>query len=878
MRTLVLLLAAGLLLTSCEPTAIPDATETLPMLDDPRVRSQEEVREQQEPPRYASMATTASATPVTLTIWAPTEGATVTGSVLLRAGTSDGRTRGIDFYLGSQRILYCFSPCDRDWDTRSTPNGTYTLTARTYDDDYNEITSAPVSITVDQDLVPPTVELLSPTGDVTVGETFLVRANAADDRGQVLVRVFMDGAFYDVLSFVGGALEKTVNTHNLANGPHTMSLEARDPSNNITFSRSITVTVDRDVTPPSVALTSPTSAVTVPGGQLALAADASDDRGLAKVVFLLDGYWVGEDTTAPFTATFDTYGVLNGDYTLVAKAYDLVGNVGTSAGVTVTIKHPHGAEFDPTLGAPVCRTVNALCDTMKLVVGRAGAELNTPNTLDGCADGQGPEYYAERVQRIIVTRVGGEFLAENRRARIDVLVPAPSYNLDSLDLYYASDATTPSWTYLTTLRPNPYGTQYLTTEYLLPEGPLQAVRAQFRVSNPVSDPSTQACSTGTFDDHDDLAFAVGPPTDGLSPTVTLLAPYTSALVGGLVTLTASAQDDLAVERVEFFADGVRVGTDTSAPYEASWNSASVPDGVHSLSAKAYDASGHVGTSATVQVKTDNTAPLATLVSPTQGMLLRGNIVPTATVSDANGVTKFDFYDGEERISLRPIDANTRVWFTSEAEDGPHTLYVRAQDGAGNVGISPGVAVILDNTAPTSELTAPEPGTRLRGTVQASATANDANGVTKVEFYAGETLIGTATTAPYTVNWDTRGVADGTVTLKERAYDRAGNSNSKAFGYTYTVDNTAPTVALTSPANGASLFLSTTLQASAADNMGVTQVVFYDGAQVLGTDTTAPYSFSWSLLFVTKGNHTLTAKAFDAAGNVTTSAPITVKVN
>jgi hypothetical protein len=59
---------------------------------------------------------------------------------------------------------------------------------------------------------------------------------------------------------------------------------------------------------------------------------------------------------------------------------------------------------------------------------------------------------------------------------------------------------------------------------------------------------------------------------------------------------------------------------------------------------------------------------------------------------------------------------------------------------------------------------------------------------------------------------------------------------------------------------------------------VTQVVFYDGGAVIGTDTTAPYSVSWGLLTAAKGNHTLTAKAYDAAGNVTTSAPITVKVN
>jgi large repetitive protein len=68
-----------------------------------------------------------------------------------------------------------------------------------------------------------------------------------------------------------------------------------------------------------------------------------------------------------------------------------------------------------------------------------------------------------------------------------------------------------------------------------------------------------------------------------------------------------------------------------------------------------------------------------------------------------------------------------------------------------------------------------------------------------------------------------------------------------------------------------------VQATASDNVGVTQVVFYDGATVLGTDTTAPYSVSWSLVFASRGTHTLTARAYDALGNVSISAPISVTV-
>lgn len=851
--------------------------------DDPRVRVVEPVLKSppmQEPRVHA--LTEPDTTPPTVSITSPAQGAVLTGTVTLSAQSSDNvRVYYVEFFLDGKSLgssYWGVYPQGVSWDTHSTPNGVHTLTAVAWDDAHNSNTSAPVSVTVDQDVTPPTVSLSSPLSGATVTESMTVQGTAADDRALYVVRLFVDGSTYAFLSASPGNFATTVSTSNLSNGSHSLYAEARDTSGNITVTDPISITVNRDVTPPSVSLTVPTSAVTLTGGSLSLAADASDDRGLAKVAFLLDGYLLDEDTTPPFTATLNSDVFFNGDHTLVAKAYDLVGNVGTSAGVTVTVRHPYGAEFDPTLGAPVCTTVNDHCDSMSSLQGFNASELHSPNTLDACPDGQAAEYYAERVNRIVVRRLGGETLAENRRVRLDVLVPAPFYNIDQLDLYYASDARHPVWTYLTTLQPTPYGTQYLTTEYVLPAGALQAVRAQFRVGTPLADPATMPCSTGGYDDHDDLVFAVGKPTDGWSPTVQLTGPYSNALEGGLVTVTASAQGDLAVDRVEFFVDGALLSTDSSAPYEVSWNSASVADGSHTLTARAYDGSGYFGDSSAVVVRTDNTAPLAALVSPSVGALLRGNVTPTANASDANSVEKVEFYVDDALMSLRPIDANTQVWFSSDVADGSHTITVRARDSAGNVGVSAPVGVIVDNTPPSSDITSPADGAKLRGTVPVNITASDTNEVARVDLYAGDVLVGSDTTAPFSVNWDTTGAANGNVTLKVKAQDQAGNVSTTTFGPAVVVDNSAPTVSLTAPANGASVFLSTTLQASAADNMGVTQVVFYDGTKVLATDTTAPYSYSWSLLSVTKGNHTLTAKAYDAAGNVSTSAPITVKVN
>lgn len=92
-------------------------------------------------------------------------------------------------------------------------------------------------------------------------------------------------------------------------------------------------------------------------------------------------------------------------------------------------------------------------------------------------------------------------------------------------------------------------------------------------------------------------------------------------------------------------------------------------------------------------------------------------------------------------------------------------------------------------------------------------------------------------------------------------------------------NTPPTVSITSPASGATFTApaSITIDASAADSDGtVTQVDFYQGAALLGTDTTAPFSFTWT--GVASGIYSLTAKATDNLGAATTSSPVSVTVS
>lgn len=83
-----------------------------------------------------------------------------------------------------------------------------------------------------------------------------------------------------------------------------------------------------------------------------------------------------------------------------------------------------------------------------------------------------------------------------------------------------------------------------------------------------------------------------------------------------------------------------------------------------------------------------------------------------------------------------------------------------------------------------------------------------------------------------------------------------------------VPTAPPVVAITSPASGTTYTTAQTVRivAAATDDVGVVKVEFYDGAMLMGTDTSAPYIYLWSITNADNGTHNWTAKAYDADGN------------
>jgi hypothetical protein len=211
--------------------------------------------------------------------------------------------------------------------------------------------------------------------------------------------------------------------------------------------------------------------------------------------------------TASGTATTGTVNV-----TVTGTSGSLTHNA--TIALTVTSSGGGGAQtavFDATLKAPKCGTVGTSCDSgPTLLLGRGtmsgGNEVNRPNTIaSSCADGNSGTFHSdESNDRLSIAATSGN-LTQGATATVNATVWAWSgFTSDHLDLYFAANANSPSWVLIGTITPSAAGAQTISRTFTLPTGStLQAVRAQFRYQG-----SASSCTSGSFNDHDDLVFAV----------------------------------------------------------------------------------------------------------------------------------------------------------------------------------------------------------------------------------------------------------------------------------------------------------------------------------------------------------------------------------
>ena len=381
-------------------------------------------------------------------------------------------------------------------------------------------------------------------------------------------------------------------------------------------------------------------------------------------------------------------------------------------------------------------------------------------------------------------------------------------------------------------------------------------------------------------------------TDSTPPSVSVTQPAAGATVSGTVSVAASASDNVGVVGVQFRVDGADLGAeDTTSPYQTSWDTLTVANGQHTLTAVARDAVGNTSTSSPVSVTVSNAPP-----PPGVGLVgayafneASGNTVTDSSSAGNNGTltgalrqagrygqalrfdSSGDWVTVNDSASLDLTSGMTVEAWVNPASFGEWRTVVLKQTTNffvyglyGNpsaIGHTE-ITVNGNQTQATGGAALPlNTWTHLAATYDGTALRLYRN-ATQVATFARSGAI-TTSTGPLRIGgnsiWPTEffnGLVD-----EVRIYNRAltaaeitTDMNTPIGGSPPPTDTTPPSVSVTQPAAGATVSGTVSVAASASDNVGVVGVQFrVDGADLGAEDTTSPYQTSWDTLTVANGS-------------------------
>jgi hypothetical protein len=252
---------------------------------------------------------------------------------------------------------------------------------------------------------------------------------------------------------------------------------------------------------------------------------------------------------------------------------------------------------------------------------------------------------------------------------------------------------------------------------------------------------------------------------------------------------------------------------------------------------------------------DTDPPETTITAAPGALSANSNPSFTFTADEAGSTFECSLDGGSPASCVSPVSL-------SGLGDGAHTFSVGATDASGNTDASPATrAWTIDATAPNVSLA--DPGAYVRGTVTLNASANDGTGSGVDSMVIQRSPAGAGSWTAVAASWDTTSVADGSYDLRARATDNAGNvANSPVR--TVTVDNKAPSVSSSVPADGTLVAAAGSLAVVA--NEDVTGIA---NATLDGSPAPAP-AIAGSIVTYTMtfadGPHTLEGELEDLAGN------------
>ncbi len=392
-------------------------------------------------------------------------------------------------------------------------------------------------------------------------------------------------------------------------------------------------------------------------------------------------------------------------------------------------------------------------------------------------------------------------------------------------------------------------------------------------------------NTGLIVKSPDLHISVVPDK---APVVSITSPsFNNRIYRGPTTvfLSADAADgdpNGTISKVEFYNGSTLIHSDSTSPYTYTWEN--VPVGEYAITAKATDNTGNATTSSVVNFSMKKNTPSAvTITTPADNTIFTEAAtiqIGVAAKDTDDYLAKLYIYSDTTLIQFINVEDGelSYLYNWTNVPVGDYTLTAKVVDnwGLATTSAPVHVKVVPKESAVfiTSPLNYQVYGAPAAIPINANVIAEAIDGpLNKVEFYNGSTLLAADDSYPFTYTWNN--VATGSYTITAKAIFKNKVFTSDAV-HVSVAKNQSPFVKLVREHNVYTAPARIFLRANASDIDGtITQVDFYNGSTLLHTEHVAPYGFLWEDVPV--GNYTLTAKATDNSGAVTTSNSIQITV-
>jgi hypothetical protein len=269
---------------------------------------------------------------------------------------------------------------------------------------------------------------------------------------------------------------------------------------------------------------------------------------------------------------------------------------------------------------------------------------------------------------------------------------------------------------------------------------------------PRPDAGENVCDIGAYEFQDNTTTSA----------VTITVPAAGGTVSGKVSIVA--QVSAAVSWINVYVDGIYLTS--SPPYSFTWDSSSVANGSHSISATAFDGSGTAIGSSLIDVSVNNTTPTAgvTLTAPNNGATVSGKVLIATQVSTQ--VSWINVYiDGIYLTSSPPYSF---TWDSRSVTNGAHTISTTALDSSGTVIGTSSITVVVNNNSAVS-ITVPANGATVSGNVSIATQVSAA--VSWINVYIDGIYL--TSSPPYSFTWDSSSVPNGSHSISATAFDSSG---------------------------------------------------------------------------------------------------------